>query len=426
MNRADTDPSDLITVNTGGAKPRAAIVVLALVILIFAFVAVRWQIGNMLAVLTPAADANAPEIGDLATSWAPGDPAGYALIASAASPEAGVNAFEAAVRRAPNDFRWRIDLGRAYEQAERAADAEREFRIATDLAPNLSQPRWSLGNFLLRSKRIDQAFAELRIAAEKNELYRDEVFALIWDYSSKDASRLEALAADSPQLVARLAYFFAARGRAEDALRSWNRVPAEFRDSQMAKAIALGLFEKQHFRESLAFANDYGAERGTVAGSLTNPSFDEPLMGDGTLFAWSILRSDSRFDAAPDSRVRKDGARSLRATFKGSLKTGFANIFQTVVVEPGARYRLAGWVRTEDLRSAGLPFLDVINPATGARLGASKPFPAGDNDWTEVAADFTVPPEASGVTIRTVRVDCGEDCPITGIFWYDGFRLERL
>lgn len=426
MSRAGAEPSDLITVDARRVAVRIAVLGCGLLVLLCALFSIRWQIANMLAELTPEADPYAGEIGKIAVDWSPSDPAGYALRAAAADPDGAVEALTSAVARSPNDYRWRIELGRAFDQAERTAEAEREFRKAIELAPNFSQPRWSFGNFLLRAERASEALSELRFAAEKNELYRDEVFSLIWDYSNKDTARLEQLAGDSPTLVARLAYFFAARGRAEEALRSWNKVPLDMRSPEIAKSIALGLFEKQFFREALAFSYDYGAEATSAPGAITNPSFEEPMLSDETLFGWRIMRTDPKFEAAPDSRVKKDASRSLRATFKGPLKPGFANVFQTVVVEPGARYRVAAWVRTENLRSAGLPLLEVINPATGGRLGASKPFPAGSSDWEEFTAEFTAPGQMTAVTIRTVRIDCGEDCPITGIVWYDGFRLERL
>jgi hypothetical protein len=49
----------------------------------------------------------------------------------------------------------------------------------------------------------------------------------------------------------------------------------------------------------------------------------------------------------------------------------------------------------------------------------------GTTDWQDVALDFTVPEGIEGVEIRTVRANCGEDCPIAGTFWYDDFRLTR-
>ena len=45
--------------------------------------------------------------------------------------------FEDVVRRSPNDYRWWIELGRSYEQAERIDDAEAAFRRAVELAPSI-------------------------------------------------------------------------------------------------------------------------------------------------------------------------------------------------------------------------------------------------------------------------------------------------
>ena len=41
--------------------------------------------------------------------------------------------------------------------------------------------------------------------------------------------------------------------------------------------------------------------------------------------------------------------------------------------------------------------------------------------------DFSVPADVDGIEIRTLRWPCnGDDCPISGIVWYDDFVLTRL
>ncbi len=59
------------------------------------------------------------------------------------------NDFENVVKLSPNDFRWWIELGRAYEQAENVQGrGKKPFVRAVNLAPNYTFPHWQLGNFL--------------------------------------------------------------------------------------------------------------------------------------------------------------------------------------------------------------------------------------------------------------------------------------
>ncbi|MDM7924298.1 MAG: hypothetical protein QUS14_18590, partial [Pyrinomonadaceae bacterium] len=125
--------------------------------LIFAWFSIRWQIGNMLGELTSINQSGASEIASAAVSMAPGDPLPHWLLAmkereifSAESIERSVTYMEEMVRVSPQDFRWWIELGRGYEQAERPAEAENALKHAVELAPEYTFPRWQLGNFYLR------------------------------------------------------------------------------------------------------------------------------------------------------------------------------------------------------------------------------------------------------------------------------------
>jgi tetratricopeptide (TPR) repeat protein len=420
---------DLVIHTSKTAKPRIIIVVVAIVSLVAAFFAVRWQLGNMLADLTKFDDPNAAEIAAVASDWAPADPVARWLRASTAGdPAEAITLYEQTIQLAPNDYRWRIELARALEQDDQPDRAEAELKRALELAPTYAYPRWHLGNFYLRQDRPDEAIAELKKAGENNQFYRDQVFSLAWDYFNKDPAQLENLAGDEAEARARLAYFFAARGYAPDALRNWNRLTGEEKAKRdyVARVIAQGLFEKRAFPQALEFSRQLGLDVEAAPEAVTNGMFEKGVsQGDGSRFGWALVRNDPNVEMATDTRVKHEGTRSLRTAFKGNVKPGFANIYQTVVVEPGKRYRLRFWVRTENLKSAGMPMLQVVNANDGKLIAGSPPFPGGTADWRELSAEFETPPNCNGITIRTVRGDCGEDCPITGTFWYDDFELSR-
>jgi hypothetical protein len=117
----------------------------------------------------------------------------------------------------------------------------------------------------------------------------------------------------------------------------------------------------------------------------------------------------------------------LRLTFSGFAAPTLQAATQYTGVESGARYRLTFWVKTAELKSAGPPFLEVVDARTTKALGASQTF-TGDTgaDWRMQTVEFNVPPDVEAILIRTVRQFCGENCPIVGIVWYDDFKLERL
>jgi thioredoxin-like negative regulator of GroEL len=397
--------------------------------------AVRWQLGNMFAELTSLNQPDARQVSELAVRLAPRDPLAHWLRASKVKEEFSVESLEASVRMledvvrlSPHDFRWWIELGRAYEQAERPEEAERALTQAVSLAPEYTFPRWQLGNFYLRQGRTEEAFAELMKTTEKSGVYREQVFSLAWDYFDKDPASVEAVASDAPDIRASLAMFFAARGAAADALRNWNMLSEEQKaaDPQLPRIMAQGLYDRGEYREAVEFARQSGMDPEAGLDTITNPGFEKFIgSDDATLFGWRIRRGNNRIDMMPDSGVKREGERSLRVSFRGFADTELYNVSQVVPVEPNAPYRLSFWVRTEDLRSGGPPLIRVGNLNDNQVLGSSAPFDSAMADWQQVAIDFVTPEDCEGIAIWTARAYCGEGCPITGTLWYDGFSLSR-
>ena len=428
--------SPLIVLDSKSTTGRILLVCVILATLLFAWFAIRWQLGNMLADLNQSNQQNPAEAAQLARRLAPSDALPMWLLATREkenfSPESldtSVGMFEQVIRLSPNDFRYWIELGRAYEQAEQPERAEVALARAVELAPTYTFPHWQFGNFYLRQNRSDEAFAELRKTTERSLVYREQVFSLAWDYFDKDPQRVEALAVDTPDVRASLALFYAARGSADNALRVWNTLSEDQKPNYQdtAKRIARGLFEKQRYRESLEFSRQTGIDPEAQFESVTNGGF-EKFIGppDDTLFGWRVYRNEAKIDVLPDSSVKFEGTRSLRVTFKGYSKVDLHNIVQSVAIQPGGRYRLSFMVRTDNLRSGGPPVVQIISGRENKGIAASEPFIAGSADWKSVTIDFTAPEDFDSVLIRTGRVSCGEECPISGTIWYDDFRLTKL
>ena len=413
---------------------RIGIILAVILVLIFGWVAIRRQLGNMLAELASPADANAKEIAELAVKLAPDDSMSNWLLADltkdskSGAASTAEKDFETVVKLSPNDFRWWIELGRAHEQAENLDAAEKAFVKAVNLAPNYTFPRWQLGNFYLRQNRSGEAFEELRKAAETNVIYRDQVLSIAWDYFAQDALMLEQVAGNSPSVRAGLAKFYAAKGRAEDSLRMWNTLAEEDKqsNSDAANVILRALYDKRFYRQAIEFVRGLGIEPDAQNQTIQNAGFEKPIGEDKEVyFGWRISPLE-KMDIKLDPTQKSEGNRSLRVTFNGYLNPTLYNIYQIVTVEPSARYRLSFRLRTENLRSGGTPQLEIYNAIDDKNIATGSSFPVGTNDWQQVKIDFTAPQNAGAVGLRTIRAFCGSECPIVGTFWYDDFKLEKL
>lgn len=404
----------------------AFVIILAL---IFGWYSVRWQLGNLLADITKSGEEKAEATAKTAKGLAPGDPLTNWLVASITKetdPE-HTEGYEDAVRLSPNDYRWWIQLGRAYDQADKPKEAEGAFLKAVEMAPEYTFPRWQIGNFYLRQDREEDAFRELKKAANNNAVYREQIFSIAWDYYDQDTEKVEAIVGDASDAKAGLAKFYAAKERPKKSLNVWNTLSDEekAKNRSIAEVITRALYDKGFLLSSVEFVRQLGIEKDVKAEQISNPSFEEEISDAKTsYFDWKIVPVEKmRVRLSPVKK--KEGKRSLQVSFNGFDKIEVNNIYQIVAVKPNASYRLDFWVKTEKLKSAGTPKLEVVNPNDNRVLGSSAVFISGTNDWKQMSVNFSVPGEVEGVTIRTAREFCGEKCLIFGTFWYDDFSLEK-
>ncbi len=413
---------------------RVGLLAMILFAIVFGWFAIRWQLGNMMAELTSLSEPNAKELAALARSFAPSDSLTSWLVANTKrsgltgeDPENPLEDFMQTVRLSPFDYRWWIELGRGYEQAENIEMAEQSYLKAIGIAPAYTYPRWQLGNFYLRQNRSEEAFTELKNAAQKNAVYRQQVFSIAWDYYGQDTARLEQIAGELPEVKTGLVQFYAAKGRAEDSLRIWNTISDEEKREGLpiARLVAQSLYEKGFYKAAVGFVGGLGIEPKAKPETVQNGGFEDSISySDYIYFGWKISPTE-KMDINLDGAQKREGSRSLRVTFNGYSNPQLSNIYQIITVNSGQSYVLSFWVKTENLKSAGTPVLDVINTRDDKIIATSKPFPAGTNDWQEVKMEFTAPADTEAVYVRTARVFCGDACPLVGTFWYDDFRLEK-
>ncbi|MHC4744707.1 MAG: hypothetical protein ACYS8Z_22560 [Planctomycetota bacterium] len=173
------------------------------------------------------------------------------------------------------------------------------------------------------------------------------------------------------------------------------------------RAVFVGLCAGLLFAGAAAF----GEEK--AGNAIGNPSFEEVRRGSPA--SWT-KRTWSGQGVLELGEGGKTGSRSVLIS---SENGGDISWSQNVAIDPFGRYRLTGWIKTENLdKGSGAGALLNVHELQNVRTEAL----TGTNDWTKVETEF----EATGNTSVLVNCLFGGWGRSTGKAWYDDIKLEML
>src|ERR1044072_3746144 len=243
---------------------KALMTLVVLLTLVTSWFVVRWYLANTIAEYFHPEN-NRLATAQLAVGLGPSDPLPHwrlgTLIQRELPPDTiglVVSEYEKAVSLSPNDYRLWMDYGGALEQAGDFERAEKALRQAVKLAPTYGQPRWYLGNFLVRTDRYPEGFLELQKASEANEQFQSQLFNLAWQLNKDDFNALQAAVGPTPGMRAGFAAYLVKRGRFDDGLRLWNGLSAAEKKEMRAAAdpIIASLIAAQRFHDVMTIWNE--------------------------------------------------------------------------------------------------------------------------------------------------------------------------
>jgi tetratricopeptide (TPR) repeat protein len=417
-----------IRTNSTNAKIALAAAVAGLILC--GFFTIKWSLAN-----TIAKNSVYKEISQVAVDWSPNDPQTYYSLAAIDEktlipddfPRAVEN-YEKAVADSPNNYLLWLALGRARERNGNVEGAEKALRKAVELAPNYSENHWTLGNILLRQGKNDEAFAEIRQAAETDDKYVNPAVSTAWQTFDGDISAISSKIGDSPEIKSASAIFSAKQQRFDEALNFWNALPENDKKTkfkQNGSDLVNAFIAGKKFRSaSIVQSQISEGEADKIAiGKFTNPSFETNVNPVNTsTFEWQ-LGDAGQPQIGVDNKQKHDGNQSLVIVFNSTDGKDFRQISQTVAVESGKKYQFQTFYRSE-LKSNSTVKWEISDANDNKILASTSPISA-NSEWHNLTADFTTLPATEAVNVRLLRVSCGSSlCPISGKIWFDEFSFQ--
>jgi hypothetical protein len=334
--------------------------------------------------------------------------------------------FERAVELRPRDYYLWMLLGITRDDNRDQEGALRALRQSVALAPSYAQPRWQLGNLLLRMGQSDQAFVELRRAAESTPSLWPNVDDLAWGVYGHDAGavvRVLQPASDTARMA--LALFFARHNQGAAALDQFRSTIVKSDES--TESLLGELLQAREFREAFeVWARTHGVPL-TDGGVIRDGGFEGVLTIGQTGFGWQITPNVVNVAMSIDEGAHQNGARSLRIDFRGNSNPQSPLITQIILVKPLTRYHFGLAALSKDFVSAADPVITLIDASDpkSVVLAQSPPLRSEPNVWREFAIDFTTSVGTQAITITLARQACASNpCPAFGTVWLDSVTVQ--
>ena len=334
--------------------------------------------------------------------------------------------FARSVQLRPRDYYLWMLLGVTRDQNRDQEGALRALRQSVALAPSYAQPRWQLGNLLLRMGQSDQAFVELRRAAESTPSLWPNVDDLAWGVYGRDTGAVvRVIHPETDTARMALALFFARHNQGAAALDQFRSTVVK--SDQSSESLLGELLKARAFHEAYeVWARTHGVPL-TDGGVIRDGGFEGVLTIGQTGFGWQITPDVVNVAMSIDEGAHQNGARSLRIDFRGNSNPQSPLLTQIILVKPLTHYHFGLAALSKDFVSAADPVITLIDASDprSVVLAQSPPLRSDPNVWREFAIDFTTNADTQAITITLARQACANNpCPAFGTVWLDSVTVQ--
>jgi tetratricopeptide (TPR) repeat protein len=317
-----------------------------------------------------------------------------------------------------------MELGIVRDEVGDSEGALTAFDRAVENAPFYAHTHWQRANLRLRLGRYNEAFAELRTAANSNHRFLPTLIDLAWNLSGQNVQVTEQLAGvQSTAARIEFARFLARKGKGKETLDEFRQVATEMAPVYRTELVRELIATKQ-FPEAYEIWRYASADKAVNNPAIYDGGFEGPITFSESGFGWRILH-DPKLDVSQDGFDKDTGARSLRIIFNGHSVTPDSIVSQIIIIRAQAKYRVSFAFKTDDLMS-GSPLVLQVSDAVNNQ--ALKDFEiAPEATWRRQSFDFDAPANCGTIQLKLVRKGCSSGpCQIFGTLWLDSFSIEQL
>ena len=343
--------------------------------------------------------------------------------------EKAVGHYLLSLERNPTDARTWLAIAKAYRDNGMKEMAEFSVRKAASLDRNNSTITWESGVFFLLEGSTSEAIRLFRRYISMVPGEQESVYSLCYSMGVETAHLLENLVPAEYDFYRRYLGFLASNKLLSESGDVWKRMKEmnPRREDYLRYIdflIGSGGMEKAG-KEWDDFVKTFKVmeEAGHPEELLWNGGFELPLENGG--FDWRIGKAEG-VRVFRDKDIKWLGETSLSVNFDGQSNPGIAIAQEIVPVEPGKRYKLTGFIKTDKLTTLNGIILEVSGFLCDPFVMKTEPV-TGTTMWKKTELEFTAPSTCRAMRVGIKREKSAKlDSKIGGDAWIDSLSMTEV
>jgi tetratricopeptide (TPR) repeat protein len=323
-----------------------------------------------------------------------------------------------------------LDLATAYESQGNLTtvrDAFLHAKRAYPLSPDVS---WRYGNFLLRQRELEPAFAEMRHAVEADPRRGAEAFSRSLRVQPNIEKILDRSLPPIGEVYVDVIWDQITDGQTGIALKVWDRLVAihprlPLRDVfPLVGALrnAKRITDAHRVWDQAVVVAGMADLQGPPGSLLWDGGFESGVAGAG--YSWLFPEGLRSVQSSIDTQERHSGNHSLRLTFDGKSIVTSTDICHYVPVQPLTSYRFSAWVKTRAVTTdQGIRF-QLRSLGTEDAAVAVTPDVHGSEPWTRIEIPWSSGNDVQELQVCLIRLLSDQiENKIKGTTWVDDVAL---
>jgi len=378
-----------------------------------------------------------PEAYERATYLEPANPRNWYLLGrywqyNLEDPDAAraIRSYLSALSLNPGSSNAWLDLATTYESEGNLTAARDAFLHAKRVYPLSPEVSWRYGNFLLRQRELEPAFAEMRHAVEADPGRGAEAFSRSLRVEPNIKKILDRILPPIGEVYVDVIWDQITDGQTDIALQVWDRLVAIHPRVPLRDVFPLvgALRNTKRITDArrvwdqavlVAGMTDLQGPPGSV---LWDGGFESGVTGGG--YSWLFPEGLRNVQISIDAQEKHTGNHSLRLTFDGKSIVSSTDICHYVPVQPLTSYRFSAWVKTRAVTTDQGVRFQLRSLGTQDTPVAVTPDVHGSEPWTRIEVPWSSGNGVQELQVCLVRLLSDQiENKIKGTTWVDDVAL---